>query len=156
MKCPHRSVRTLEAGKTMLTIEQTGKMVSGVNRQYELTYSHKDLQYPVSIKLNTWEAGCCGFNTLAGCSSVGSLSQPFFDDFMSELSRIFKDKDYKFFFENQMSPPYYPIHQVFFLYGDVFHQREALSKFLAIGKEVHRYVSGSEPGHDTVMISIDL
>ena len=86
------------------------------------------------------------------------LDEPEFDKFMKELSLVFKGRDYAYgaVFDGVFTRPPYPVNQVFFLYGDILYQRRTYDHLIKRGKEVHRYRSGSEPDHDTVMISIDL
>ncbi len=145
----------------MLSIESNGDLNEGVYVQYLLRWEPPLGAYTRTCRLNVWVGGCCGFNMLSNMGDIClNLNQEQFDLFMEELRKVFKEREdtrlQTHFVSTGRATPPYSISQVFFLYGDVPDQRDAFSKLIAIGKEVHRYVSGSEPGHDTVMISIDL
>lgn len=141
----------------MLTIEKSGDCPGGVYRQYKLIWRTERYPRGISCTFNTWVGGCCGFNVLSVAGDLYFLNKEEFSAFLKEVSNVFKDKNYP---ENMrkgiVSPPLYKITQLFFLYGDNPYQRSQYSPLISAGKEVHRYVSGSEPNHETVMISIDL
>lgn len=139
----------------MLTIEKCGELPGGVYRQYKLIW--KGEKYTVKCLMNIWVGACCGFNMLSSLAEISLLDEGDFNAFLKEVSRVFKAKNYpeKMRTGELVAPPY-RITQLFFLYGDTVYQRQTYKHLIAAGKEVHRYVSGSEPLHDTVMISIDL
>jgi hypothetical protein len=140
----------------MLSIKYLGSLSGGVYQQYTLGWKPSPDAWAKECVLSVWVAGCCGFNTLSIAQTVCSdLSEQEFEAFLKEVSRVFKARDFGTLFQGMSSPPY-PIRQVFFLYGDTFNQRDCYKPLISRGKEVHRYRSGSEPDHDTVLISIDL
>ena len=140
----------------MLSITETRSLSCGVLLQVKLTWKPSNGTDTRQCYLNLWVGGCCGFNVLSNMHGVCSLDETDFDNFMKEFNRVFKQKDYGTLFNNVDQRPPFPVNQVFFLYGDTPQQRQTYIKLIKRGKEVHRYISGSEPHHDTVMISIDL
>ena len=132
-------------------IEKPLSLIGGVYQQYKISIKHDSYFY-----LNLWTAGCCGFNTLSYCLQLQRLDQRQFDELFQDLTSLFKERNTEYFYNKGVTAPCYPVNQLFFLYGDVEYQKDSFSKLIAKGKEVHRYRSGSEPYHDTVMISIDL
>ncbi len=140
----------------MLSVTEIKNLRGGVHQQLRLVWTPSNGGYPHECVLNLWVGGCCGFNVLSLMSSLWDLDDTEFDKFIQELSRVFKQRDYGTLFDKLSLHPPYSVNQVFFLYGDTSDQRDTYKHLIARGKEVHRYRSGSEPYHDTVMISIDL
>ena len=140
----------------MLSITEIKNLSCGVHQQVRLAWKPSNGSYPKHCYLNLWVGACCGFNVLSQMGDVCYLNETDFDSFMKELSRVFKQRDFETAFNNMNVRPPYPVNQAFFLYGDTSHQRDTYAQLIKRGKEVHRYRSGSEPNHDTVMISIDL
>lgn len=140
----------------MLSVTQFKSYPAASHQQCQLCWKSENFIYEKKCYLNLWVGGCCGFNVLSYMEDLCSLSKEEFSKFMGELSKVFKERLFGGFFGEGAGPPYYRVNQVFFLYGDTPNQRDAYKNLISIGKEVHRYVSGSQPNHDTVMISIDL
>ncbi len=140
----------------MLSVIELKNLAGGAHQQVRLAWKPSDGTYTRHFYLNLWVGACCGFNVLSIMNDICSLDEGEFDNFMKELNRVFKQKDYGTLFNSVGQRPPYPVNQVFFLYGDTASQRITYAPLIKRGKEVHRYISGSEPNHDTVMISIDL
>jgi hypothetical protein len=140
----------------MLSVIELKNLNCSVYQQLRLGWKPSNGTYSRNCYLNLWVGACCGFNVLSTMNDICSLDEGEFDKFMKELSRVFKQKDYGTLFDRLGTRPPYPVNQMFFLYGDTASQRITYAPLIKRGKEVHRYRSGSEPDHDTVMISIDL
>ncbi len=140
----------------MLSVTELKNLPCGVHQQIKLAWKPSNGTYTRLCYLNLWVGGCCGFNVLSIMNDMCYLDETEFDNFMKELSRVFKQQDWGTLFDGVGTRPPYRVAQVFFLYGDTAYQRETYAHLIKRGKEIHRYRSGSEPDHDTVMISIDL
>ena len=115
------------------------------------TYSYEQLivirdDSGIVVGQVTCAAGyCCGLNLIHNLSIIKSSSQEKQSLFWKEVKEFFVGETQKIL--------NFPVRQLFYL--DNEYSRVEFKKNAGF-VEVYRYISASEPGHDTVMYRIDL